>query len=89
MCRGLLENGELLSLPRELAFKAGDLGRLFALAFRSRCLILLFAAPVVEPGFIQAELAGSSSDTDAFSQHQCFITKFGQVLFACFLIGCC
>ncbi|OAT78955.1 transposase [Mangrovibacter phragmitis] len=43
--------------------------------------MLLFTAPVVEPGFIQAEFTGGGSNTDAFSEFQGFIAEFGRVLF--------
>jgi len=76
-----LEDSQLLVPFRQLTFKAGNFCSLFVLALRGCGLILLFAAPVVELGFIQAEFAGCGGHTDALHKLQGFTAKFRRVLF--------
>jgi len=82
-----LENGQLLCLLGQLAFKPGIFSSQFAFAFRRRQLLLLFAAPGIELRFIQTEFAGSSSDAYAFSKFKGFLAEFGCVLLTWLFTG--
>ncbi|GAB0521125.1 hypothetical protein BT08F39_41290 [Escherichia coli] len=44
-------------------------------------MLLLFTAPGIKLGFIQAEFTGCGGHTDAFSEFQGLVTKFRRMLF--------
>ena len=69
-----------LCLLRQLAFKAGNFSRLFALALRGGCLTLLLAAPGIELRLVKVEFTSGGGHTDAFSKFKGFLTKFRRVL---------